>query len=97
MNTTCVLLVDDKPHSSSLLICFKQNSWSGRFDIDGFEAHDTGMIIQALANGFWMNRLLQSCRTGEPLALPPGFRPAKVSARLCNPVLRHSCWNLHSF
>jgi hypothetical protein len=45
------------------------------------------MIIQALARGFWMNRLLQSCRTGEPLALPPGFRTAKVRTLQSNNCL----------
>lgn len=35
------------------------------------------MILQALARGFWMNRLLHVCRTGEPIALPDGFNTRK--------------------
>lgn len=35
------------------------------------------MILQALARGFWMNRLLHVCRTGEPVSLPEGFETRK--------------------
>lgn len=39
-------------------------------DIGGFEAHDARLAIEALVSGFWVDRLLAVCRTGEPLGMP---------------------------
>lgn len=50
-----------------------KNSWSGRLEIDGFEAHDSDMIIQILSRGCWMNRLLHVCRTRDHIELPEPF------------------------
>ncbi len=47
------------------------STWSGRMEIIGFECHDCGLSIQALASGFWIDDVLAQCRTGEPLSLPP--------------------------
>lgn len=38
------------------------NSWSGRMEIIGFEAHDNSLSIEALSDGFWINNLLAVCR-----------------------------------
>jgi hypothetical protein len=47
-------------------------SWSGRMEILGFEAHDVGLSIEALAAGFWIDNMLAVCRTGTPIVLPTG-------------------------
>ena len=47
------------------------NSWSGRMEIVGYEAHDTGLGMSALASGFWMDDMLVVCRSGEVIAVPP--------------------------
>jgi len=47
------------------------NSWTGRMELLGFEAHDNGLAVEALSGGFWMDELLASCRTGEEVVLPP--------------------------
>ena len=49
-------------------------SWSGRMEVLGFECHDCGLSIEALEAGFWIDNLLVTCRTGEPLNLPPNGR-----------------------
>ncbi len=49
-------------------------SWSGRMEVLGFECHDCGLSIEALEAGFWIDNLLVTCRTGEPLNLPPKGR-----------------------
>ena len=46
------------------------NSWSGRAEIIGFEAHDVGLGLEALASGFWIHNMLVVCRTGEDLVMP---------------------------
>ena len=46
------------------------NSWSGGFDIRGYEAHDVGLAIEALSYGFWIDNMLAVCRTGARLDMP---------------------------
>ena len=46
----------------------------------GFEAHDCGLSIEALASGFWIHNMLVTCRTGEPLSLPPNALASYMSA-----------------
>ena len=46
------------------------NSWSGRMEIVGIEAHDVGLSLEALEPGFWIDSLVATCRTGEVLAMP---------------------------
>ena len=41
-------------------------------EVRGLETHDVGRNLNALENGFWINDILSVCRTGEPIALPPG-------------------------
>jgi hypothetical protein len=41
-------------------------------EVLGFECHDCGLSIAALEAGFWIDNMLVTCRTGEPLNLPPG-------------------------
>ena len=55
-------------------------SWSGRMEIVGFEAHDVGLSIEALASGFWIDNMLAVCRTGHSIALPSGASAAGISA-----------------
>jgi hypothetical protein len=47
-------------------------SWSGRMEVRGFECHDCALSIEALESGFWIDNMLVTCRTGEPMNLPPG-------------------------
>jgi G8 domain len=54
------------------------SSWSGRMEIVGFEAHDVGLSIEALAAGFWIDDMLAVCRTGSDLALPPGASASSI-------------------
>lgn len=55
------------------------NSWSGRMEIVGYECHDCGLSIQALASGFWITNILVQCRTGEPLILPPNVNATDLT------------------
>jgi hypothetical protein len=41
-------------------------------EVIGYEAHDNGLAIEALSEGFWLDNVLVVCRTGESL----GFRKA---------------------
>lgn len=50
------------------------NSWSGRGEIIGFEAHDVGLGLEALSDGFGINNLLVECRSGEEWVMPPNNR-----------------------
>jgi hypothetical protein len=45
-------------------------------EVLGFEAHDMGLSIEALESGFWIDRMLAECRTGETIAVPPGVNVA---------------------
>ena len=45
-------------------------SWSGRMDVVKYEAHDTGLAIEALESGFYIDQMSVACRTGELLKLP---------------------------
>ena len=57
------------------------NSWSGRFEIMGFKTHDTALAMESLSDGgFFINKLYAECRTGEPLALPPGGKARYIKA-----------------
>ena len=47
------------------------NSWSGRMEVIGYEAHDVGLALEALAAGFWIDNMLTVCRTGTSIAMPP--------------------------
>ena len=55
------------------------NSWSGRMEIVGFEAHDVGLSLEALEAGFWIDNMLVVCRTGTTLALPTGASTSSMS------------------
>jgi hypothetical protein len=55
-------------------------SWSGRMEIVGFEAHDVGLSVEALAAGFWIDNMLAVCRTGHSIALPSGASAASIAA-----------------
>jgi len=55
------------------------NSWSGRMEIVGFEAHDVGLSIEALEAGFWIDNMMVACRTGTKLALPTGASTSSMS------------------
>lgn len=46
------------------------NSWAGRMEVLAIETHDVGLALEALESGFWIDRLLSTCRTGEDLAMP---------------------------
>jgi len=50
------------------------NSWSGRMEIVGFEAHDISLGLEALESGFWIDDILVVCRTGETFAMPLNAR-----------------------
>jgi hypothetical protein len=49
-------------------------------EILGFETHDVGLTMEALAAGFWIDDLYAECRTNEPLSLPPGARVDRMPA-----------------
>ena len=36
----------------------------------GYEAHDVGLVVQALSTGFFLDKFLGVCRTGANLGLP---------------------------
>lgn len=38
------------------------NSWSGTFEIVGYEAHDNGLSLESLSSGFWIDNMVASCR-----------------------------------
>jgi len=61
------------------ILPFHQFSTTGRFDLEGFEAHDTGMLQKQSDRGFWMDRVLHACRSGEQLQLPEGFNTERWS------------------
>lgn len=48
-------------------------------DIIGYEAHDVGLGIEALASGFWMDQMFISCRTGESIAVPSDVKVNQMS------------------
>ncbi|CAB9506538.1 G8 domain-containing protein DDB [Seminavis robusta] len=54
------------------------NSWHGRMEVEGIEAHDVGLALESLSNGFWLKDMLAVCRTGEPIAMPPGASMTRV-------------------
>jgi len=51
------------------------NSWAGRMEIIGFEAHDVGLSLEALESGFWIDQMLTVCRTGQKWILPESSSP----------------------
>ena len=57
------------------------NSWGGRLDVDGFECHDCGLSIQALAtDGFSAHNVLAVCRSQTPLVLPKSATAREIPA-----------------
>lgn len=38
------------------------NSWSGRIEISGYESHDIALTMEALSDGFWLDKALTVCR-----------------------------------
>ena len=54
------------------------NSWSGRMEVNRFEAHDVALGMEALQDGFGIDQLLVECRSGEKWVMP-GNRPDYVS------------------
>ena len=53
-------------------------AWSGRWEMLGYDAHDVGLAIEGLSNGFWIDNMLVECRTGEDWAMPTGASPNKI-------------------
>lgn len=45
-------------------------SWSGKMEVIDYECHDLGLALEALAAGFWIDKMHVTCRTGEVLSLP---------------------------
>lgn len=56
------------------------NSWSGRAEILGFEAHDVGLGIESLSGGFGIDNFLVECRSGETWVMPPDAYVSSVPA-----------------
>ena len=52
-----------------------------RMEIIGNEAHDAGLGIEALGSGFWMDRMLITCRTGENLAVPSDVKVNRMTGK----------------
>lgn len=52
------------------LFCAIQNSWTGRIEIIGYESHDTGLALESLSDGFWLDNALIVCQTGERISMP---------------------------
>jgi hypothetical protein len=38
------------------------NSWTGSIEIIGWESHDTGLALESLSDGFWLDKALVVCR-----------------------------------
>jgi hypothetical protein len=38
------------------------NSWSGSMEVIGWESHDTGLALESLSEGFWLDKALIVCR-----------------------------------
>ena len=38
------------------------NSWTGRIEVSGFEAHDVALMMESLSDGFWLDQGLAVCR-----------------------------------
>ena len=38
------------------------NSWTGRIEVVGYEAHDVALMLEALSDGFWLDNALVACR-----------------------------------
>ena len=54
------------------------NSWTGQMNVKGFEAYDQRLAIEALSEGFWIDKMYVACRTGEALGLPSPGTAAKL-------------------
>jgi len=54
------------------------NSWSGRMEVVGFEAHDVSLGLEALASGFWISDMLVVCRTGENWSMPSNAHASNI-------------------
>jgi hypothetical protein len=54
------------------------SAWSGRTEVLGYEAHDTGLSASIQESGVWYDKVLVVCRTGEPLVMPSS--PSSVTA-----------------
>jgi hypothetical protein len=48
------------------------NSWSGAMEILSYEAHDVGLSLESLADGFWIDDMLAVCRYVCPFELVQG-------------------------
>jgi hypothetical protein len=55
------------------------NSWSGRMEILGYEAHDVGLSLESLEAGFWIDRMLAQCRTSGSFTVPPGVQVSQMN------------------
>jgi hypothetical protein len=50
-------------------------SWDGRLELHGFECHDCGMAMAAIASeGFFAKNVLVECRTQVPIVMPKTVR-----------------------
>jgi hypothetical protein len=38
------------------------NSWTGPIEIIGWESHDTGLGLESISDGFWLDKALVVCR-----------------------------------
>jgi hypothetical protein len=43
------------------------NSWSGRLQLQNFEAHDVAQMVEVFSDGFWLNNGLCACRYVDQL------------------------------
>jgi G8 domain len=55
------------------------SSWGGRLELHGFECHDCGMAMAALASdGFFAKSVLAECRSQVPIVMPNTVRANKL-------------------
>jgi hypothetical protein len=59
------------------------NSWTGSIEIIGWESHDTGLALESLSDGFWLDKALVVCRY---VATIIGHNHAAKSPRLTRSV-----------
>ena len=49
-------------------------------EVLGYECHDCGLSLEALEAGFWIDNMLASCRSGEPISFPAGASANMMAA-----------------
>ena len=48
-------------------------------EVKSYEAHDTGLAIESLSPGFWLDDMHAECRTGEKWSHPSTVKMNRVS------------------